>query len=849
MGRDGVHNEFSGSAWFVVQARDIQGGIHIHAPDPDAPLTERAAAELARTVRAQWRDEAAARDLFNPAPLPVVWAADSAEVADHAENIGATAVGRSDDVSGLADAFRDLPHGRLVLLGEAGAGKTTLAMVLVLELLARWTPDDPVPVLLSMESWEPGRMHFRTWLAARLTADYPHLAATYGRDVASRLVRERRVLPVLDGFDEMPARARESVLPLLNKALADGDPLILASRTGEYFAAVDASDVFRHAAVLRAQPVSPGAAIAYLRASVPPRRLTRWQPVFDGITAKGPLAETLSTPLMVWLARVVYSASSASPAELTDQERFPERAAIEEHLLGGFVPAVFPGTPEPEDHPGPSTRAWPSDRAERWLRFLADHLTRARTEHLRWWQLYRSPLPRMLSALAAGLGVVGLLLVTRWLVVVFRDAEAGAEVSAMSELAFFSGAGLVLGTVNGIVSNGIARLLFSLRPGMPSGRARRPELRLMFRGARHILRLWPVRVVLAGGLVWLLLPSWSMSTLGGLGALVPILLGFGLSAAVRGVVMFPADPHASVSPERLLAGERTGLLLSCAIVGLINGGIVIAVLGAGGTPALLASAVAGGWFGSAAVMAFSSAWPRWLLARTSLAATGRLPWRLTTFLHDARRRGVLRQDAGSYEFRHVQVRRHLARVPEPAEAGALRWDGEELRIQGTALPRIRLRPLFSSSFLLAVGTVGVWLVSGTAGREMLGVDAVFVIGAGFLCGLYLLFKPYRAAELRMDGEVVEAGTSARRFRCRWDDIAEVTVLPTLARSGWRTGYYAIHVRLRAGVAPPERVRPRPDGWIPLWTLGRSPRIPSAVAAALIRLSGDRWVSPDEQHSV
>jgi hypothetical protein len=57
----------------------------------------------------------------------------------------------------------------------------------------------------------------------------------------------------------------------------------------------------------------------------------------------------------------------------------------------------------------------------------------------------------------------------------------------------------------------------------------------------------------------------------------------------------------------------------------------------------------------------ASAW--FAVTRSWLAARGRLPWRLTVFLEDARRRGVLRQMGAVYQFRHARLQDHLAESP------------------------------------------------------------------------------------------------------------------------------------------------------------------------------------------
>ncbi|WP_143064660.1 hypothetical protein [Streptomyces colonosanans] len=56
-----------------------------------------------------------------------------------------------------------------------------------------------------------------------------------------------------------------------------------------------------------------------------------------------------------------------------------------------------------------------------------------------------------------------------------------------------------------------------------------------------------------------------------------------------------------------------------------------------------------------------SVWMEFLVARIVLAVLGRVPWRFMSFLADAHeRRGVLRQVGAVYQFRHLDLQRHLA---------------------------------------------------------------------------------------------------------------------------------------------------------------------------------------------
>ena len=69
-----------------------------------------------------------------------------------------------------------MPTGRLVVLGEPGAGKTMLMVRLVLDLLARRAKGGPVPFLASVASWNPTAQDLRGWLGAQLLIDHPALA-------------------------------------------------------------------------------------------------------------------------------------------------------------------------------------------------------------------------------------------------------------------------------------------------------------------------------------------------------------------------------------------------------------------------------------------------------------------------------------------------------------------------------------------------------------------------------------------------------------------------------------------------------------------------------------------------
>ncbi|MCX5562858.1 NACHT domain-containing protein [Streptomyces sp. NBC_00038] len=350
-----------------------------------------ATAVLARLVGRQWQEEATLRQLFDPAPLPVVWSdCPEAGVGDHRQLIGAPFSCCVDRTEELACAFRALPRRRLVALGPAGSGKTTFAVLLTLGLLRTREENDPVPVLLSLASFDPARESAHGWLSRRLAADYPALAdaEAYGPTAIDDLLAGHHVLPVLDGLDELPVPAHTAVLTALNDTLDAHTPLVLTCRTSAYTTAVTHAGVLAGAAVIEPTPVRPVDALALLRlATSPGPRHERWDELTRHVSRHpdGPVARALASPLMVGLARAVYADADGDPSELADRGRFPTSGAIEHHLLDALVPALYARAHRLR----PADRRWDPACAQRYLTHLADGLRRQDTHDLTWWQLYR----------------------------------------------------------------------------------------------------------------------------------------------------------------------------------------------------------------------------------------------------------------------------------------------------------------------------------------------------------------------------------------------------------------------------------------------------------------------------
>ncbi|MGW6014873.1 NACHT domain-containing protein [Streptomyces sp. NPDC055210] len=369
--------------------------------------------QLAAAVEQQWQSEWRLRRLQDPEPIAVHWSSAEPWLADPREPGTDGPEPPDDRLENIAAALDRVASRRLVVLGEPGSGKTVLAVRFTLDVLASRDAGAPVPVVVSMSDWRPQSESLDTWLARYIAGHYP------GASWARELLDAGRVIPVLDGLDEMAPPLRTAAVRRLNTDLDDGRPLLMTCRSAVYADVVRSSDVFTSAAVVELQPLGFETAAAHLlRTARPVRgpggtRTTAWHPVIDRLRADpdahpcAALRAVLRTPLMVTLARTAYDDTDADPAELLDDGRWDDRAQreaqLEAHLLDAFVPAAFRDD---------SRRV---DTALDTLGFLARHLERQGSRELAWWELRRElplPLRTMGPVLVVGALATAIILLT-----------------------------------------------------------------------------------------------------------------------------------------------------------------------------------------------------------------------------------------------------------------------------------------------------------------------------------------------------------------------------------------------------------------------------------------------------
>ena len=638
--------------------------VGVSTPSQTAAAADRLAEEMAD----RWRQEAGRRRIVTPAPVNVGWrwAAQAAplrdvtappaagagppplpELGEPGELLTAGVVVRLHD-----EVYARLPHGRLVLVGGPGAGKTGAMILLLLAALdrrARLTGEEraavPVPIWLTLGRWNPAVTPLREWAAGRMNLDHPALRAPdYGPGTADELLRSGRVALFLDGLDEMPEAARPQALKRISEE-AGRLRVVLTSRPEEYAWAAQLLRLWDNVAVIELRPVGPAEAADYLLQGQPGPRRGPWERAAAYLTEHpgSSTARTLDNPLTLTLAREAYA--SRDPTELTNPTVFPTETALRGYLIDQIMITAYPDERQ---------RA----HAVRWLAWIARHLGSSRD--LPWWEI-PAWIPRWQLRLARVLVIT---------ILVGLINGIGLDITSALTTGFAGNlaVGLAAGLAHGMATGLIFGLLFGVWLGRP-GRARPRTLIPRWPRSAGLQRMFSDWFTLGIGL-------WSALIFGIFGgiwfgaAAGPAVgaLAF-LAVEFRNLWSIPAADSRSATAAGSYRADRQATVLTGLGVGLAVG--LVAGMASGMAP--------GASVGFASPLANDFAtWLPWtlsILAATWLAI-GQVPRvkftelilacrsgervRFLRLLEDAADRQVLRQAGVMYQFRHAALQERLA---------------------------------------------------------------------------------------------------------------------------------------------------------------------------------------------
>ncbi len=383
------------------------------------------------------------------------------------------------NLAAVSQYYQSLFPQRLVVLGDPGAGKTVLALELVIQLLEqrRLDREIPVPVLVSAAACDTS-VPWDKWLTKYLAQRF-----SMATNVMGTLVRDGRILAIVDGLDEMDlpgASHRASALvAALNSYMRGREraAVVVTCRRGKYQALTRKVDKATHVEML---PLTPREAVAYLsKEFLSEIERNSWEPVLADLrdNPKGLLASQLATPWRLTLALAVFRVKG-DPAELLPgpvaapsgpaSAQYADR--VDALLLGRYIPAKV--------HLHGRDPGYVPQEVERWLTALAAGLDwqrghdRSATDiHLdQWW---RPAGPRIVQlAHMAVVAIIGL----PWAVfAVIRSqpglAAIGATILPLVALAAHSPAPHRLKTDQLSGRLGLLRLSLRFTAGLTAGLA------------------------------------------------------------------------------------------------------------------------------------------------------------------------------------------------------------------------------------------------------------------------------------------------------------------------------------------------------------------------------------------
>jgi hypothetical protein len=619
-----------------------------------------AAHDIAQKVLSRVRSSSLRARMRRPMPMRVRFRSVEDLGASRPAVMGVPALQWSDSpltghAGQVASRIRDLPWRQLVVVGEPGAGKSVLAMMLVDQLLTDRRPGEPVPVLLGVSSWNPTTESVTQLVSRRLVEEFG-----LRESVATRLTTQARtdeggpagwwVMPVLDGLDEIDGSLHVAALNAVEQFAARDRPLVVTCRRREYQQAEAVAGVLARAAVVEMEPLQVDDLVEFLM-DPSPQRQQLWEPVFEHICShrSGLLAAGLSSPLMAGLAKDAFVVSD--PGELLTLTTGLE---ITQRLIDEYVAVVYQASSLADAGSAKTAmlRRHDPKQAASWLESLAYLGYLDATRDLRWWRLPWAQLAirpvRLLrvqaviltAAFAIPTALVAHLLWS-WPRSIVISAALGATLGLSATGLFGSVFAHEFQASRGYVGRGLTR---------PNGGGRSTK------GGRFVENL--LFALACGVTVGLM----GHNTVTGLGA--GLVCGL-LSAAIpqpqrRRAASGPID---TLRANHFLAAAASARYAAVAATAF---GSIGYLSGFGMTKWGLTGLVV---FGAASLAASEVTWLRFRLSHLTFALkAGRsrvalLPWRLIAFLNDGTHpdRATLRINGNSWQFRHAIIQDQLIR--------------------------------------------------------------------------------------------------------------------------------------------------------------------------------------------
>ena len=258
--------------------------------------------------------------------------------------------------------------GRLLVLGKPGAGKTTTQLELAQALCDRCEqqPSYPIPVLFNLSTWKEPNQSIQTWLELELKSKYG-----LRRDIGAQWLKALKLLPLLDGLDELDPQRQVPCIHAINKFITgESAPmhLVVASRFEEY-ERLDAPLQLNGAICLR--ELSDRQIQNYL---ISTNQLVLWNVIAEDID----LLEFVRQPLLLSMAVLAYQGEARS-----EWQSLKSSEARLEHLLDAYIRRMLEQSVTSQSAKNKRQKNYSPRQTRLWLTWLAQQMEyKSQTEFL-----------------------------------------------------------------------------------------------------------------------------------------------------------------------------------------------------------------------------------------------------------------------------------------------------------------------------------------------------------------------------------------------------------------------------------------------------------------------------------
>lgn len=281
---------------------------------------------LRQRVRRFWIDGVLKRTMERTKFLTLNREVSSDYVASPWEGITEIPMLQCDANAPIEELF-DQSERSMLLLGDAGAGKSTTMLQLCQSLLtqAELNGQEVVPVILHLSAWSESSPEFPQWIADELSAKYQ-----VPKRIGTEFLEQNRLILFLDGLDEVRLTDQGACVDAINQFLGNNavPGVLVCSRVDDY-ALIEKKLNLQSAVVIK--PLTTDQILSSISDSESGASRLR-----ASLQEHHALLDLASSPLMLSVMKLSYGDESGGSAK-----SFGTLEEAREHLFDTFIDRAF----------------------------------------------------------------------------------------------------------------------------------------------------------------------------------------------------------------------------------------------------------------------------------------------------------------------------------------------------------------------------------------------------------------------------------------------------------------------------------------------------------------------------